>query len=120
MRLEQVLFSQGFGTRHECRGLVALGHVEINGITHTDPDEDVPVEGLIFSVDGVKWPYFDKVVIALNKPAGFECSQKPIHHPSVMTLLPAPLRVRGLQPVGRNPISKVAEFQHWYYHNAGY
>lgn len=101
MRLEQVLFSQGFGTRHECRGLVALGHVEINGITHTDPDEDVPVEGLFFSVDGVKWPYFDKVVIALNKPAGFECSQKPIHHPSVMTLLPAPLRVRGLQPVGR-------------------
>ena len=25
MRLEQILFSQGFGTRHECRGLIALG-----------------------------------------------------------------------------------------------
>jgi 16S rRNA pseudouridine516 synthase len=26
---------------------------------------------------------------------------KPRHHPSVMSLLPLPLRVRGLQPVGR-------------------
>jgi 16S rRNA pseudouridine516 synthase len=26
---------------------------------------------------------------------------KPRHHPSVMSLLPAPLRTRGLQPVGR-------------------
>lgn len=101
MRLEQVLFSQGFGTRHECRGLIALGRVEIHGTAHTDPDEEVVSDGLIFTVDGVQWPYFDKTVVALHKPAGFECSQKPIHHPSVMTLLPSPLRVRGLQPVGR-------------------
>ncbi|MCI5896018.1 MAG: pseudouridine synthase [Candidatus Aphodousia sp.] len=101
MRLEQVLFSQGFGTRHECRGLIVLGRVEIDGASHTDPDEEVVPEGLIFTVDGVQWPYFDKTVVALHKPAGFECSQKPIYHPSVMTLLPSPLRVRGLQPVGR-------------------
>ena len=99
MRLEQVLFSQGFGTRHECRGLIVLGRVEIDGAAHTDPDEEVVPEGLIFTVDGVQWPYFDKTVVALHKPAGFECSQKPIYHPSVMTLLPSPLRVRGLQPV---------------------
>jgi 16S rRNA pseudouridine516 synthase len=37
----------------------------------------------------------------LHKPAGYECSQKPRHHPSVMSLLPAPLRTRGVQPVGR-------------------
>jgi 16S rRNA pseudouridine516 synthase len=37
----------------------------------------------------------------LHKPAGYECSQKPRHHPSVMSLLPAPLRRRGVQPVGR-------------------
>ena len=28
-------------------------------------------------------------------------SQKPKHHPSVLSLLPAPLRTRGVQPVGR-------------------
>ena len=37
----------------------------------------------------------------MNKPAGYECSQKPIHHPSIMQLLPPPLRCRGVQPVGR-------------------
>lgn len=101
MRLEQVMFSQGFGTRHECRGMILQGRVQIGGIVHDDPDEMVDVEALTFTVDGKDWPYFEKAIVALHKPSGFECSQKPIHHPSVMTLLPAPLRVRGVQPVGR-------------------
>ena len=37
----------------------------------------------------------------MNKPAGYECSQKPRHHPSVYALLPAPLRRRGVQAIGR-------------------
>lgn len=101
MRLEQVLFSQGFGTRHECRGMILQSRVQIAGEVHSDPDENIDVEGLVFCVDNKPWPYFEKAVVALHKPSGFECSQKPIHHPSVMTLLPAPLRVRGIQPVGR-------------------
>jgi 16S rRNA pseudouridine516 synthase len=101
MRLEQVLFSQGFGTRHECRGMILQSRVQIADVVHQDPDEDVDVESLVFTVDGKSWPYFEKAVVALHKPSGYECSQKPIHHPSVMTLLPAPLRVRGIQPVGR-------------------
>jgi 16S rRNA pseudouridine516 synthase len=75
--------------------------VQIADVVHQDPDEDVDVESLVFTVDGKSWPYFEKAVVALHKPSGYECSQKPIHHPSVMTLLPAPLRVRGIQPVGR-------------------
>ena len=101
MRLEQVLFSQGFGTRHECRGMILQSRVQIEEVIYQDPDEDVDVDGLVFCVDGKPWPYFEKAVVALHKPSGYECSQKPIHHPSVMTLLPAPLRVRGIQPVGR-------------------
>ena len=101
MRLEQVLFSQGFGTRHECRGLISLGRVTFEGNTVTDPDEDVDPVGRSFTVDGRSWPYYEKALVLLNKPENYECSQKPIHHPSVMTLLPPPLRVRGLQPVGR-------------------
>ena len=60
----------------------------------------IPV-GRSFTVDGKSWPYYEKALVLLNKPENYECSQKPIHHPSVMTLLPPPLRVRGLQPVGR-------------------
>ena len=39
--------------------------------------------------------------IVMNKPAGYECSQKPRHHASVYSLLPAPLRQRGVQAIGR-------------------
>lgn len=101
MRLEQILFTQGFGTRHECRGLIVNGHVTINQTVVEDPQSDFDVNGLVFSVDGENWPYVEKAIIAMNKPAGYECSRKPLHHPSVLSLLPAPLRNRGVQPVGR-------------------
>ena len=101
MRLEQILFTQGFGTRHECRGLILNGHVTINQTVVEDPQSDFDVNGLVFSVDGVNWPYVEKAIIAMNKPTGYECSRKPLHHPSVLSLLPAPLRNRGVQPVGR-------------------
>ena len=49
----------------------------------------------------MQWPVSDNVLIAMNKPTGYECSLKPSAHPSVMNLLPGPLRTRGVQPVGR-------------------
>lgn len=101
MNLENILFTQGFGSRRECRALVLSGRVMFHGKHCSDPEEDFETEGMIFSVDGRQWPYRDKAVIAMNKPAGYECSQKPVHHPSVMRLLPAPLVARGVQPVGR-------------------
>lgn len=101
MKLSQVLFSQGFGARRECEGLILGGHVTIEAKVCDDPFADVGTEGLVFSVRGQRWPYREKALVLLNKPAGYECSQKPKHHPSVMSLLPLPLRVRGLQPVGR-------------------
>ena len=101
MRLSQVLFSQGFGARRECAGLIAGGHVTLDGAVCDDPFFEVDTDGLVFGVRGAMWPFHAKALIVLNKPAGYECSQKPKHHPSVLRLLPLPLRVRGLQPVGR-------------------
>ena len=101
MKLSQVLFSQGFGARRECEGLIVSGHVAVNGVVCDDPWHEVDPAGLVFTVRGEAWPYHAKALVLLHKPAGYECSQKPKHHPSVMSLLPPPLRVRGLQPVGR-------------------
>jgi 16S rRNA pseudouridine516 synthase len=77
------------------------GQVAIGGRVCEDPEEDFPTEGLVFSVEGREWPFHAKALVVLHKPAHYECSMKPRHHPSVMSLLPAPLRTRGLQPVGR-------------------
>lgn len=101
MNLNKLLQSQGFGTRRESRSLILSGRVRVGGQEITDTEADVKAEGLIFSVDGQDWQYREKVYVMLHKPAGYECSQKPKHHPSVLSLLPAPLRNRGLQTVGR-------------------
>ncbi len=101
VRLAQALFTQGFGTRRECEALVLHGLVEHAGRVVDDPGAELPADGLVLRVQGQDWPYFAKALVMLHKPAGYECSQKPRHHPSVMTLLPPPLRRRNVQPVGR-------------------
>lgn len=101
MQAAQLLYSQGFGTRRECAGLIAHGLLEIDGRVVEDPGEVVAPEGLVFRVRGETWRYQARAVLMLHKPTGHECSRKPRHHPSVLSLLPAPLRLRDVQPVGR-------------------
>ncbi len=101
MRWSQVLFSQGFGTRRECEALLLAGRVRHAGRLVEDPDEDVDTTALEFEVEGRAWPYAESALILLHKPAGYECSQRPGASPGVMTLLPPPLRQRGVQSVGR-------------------
>jgi 16S rRNA pseudouridine516 synthase len=101
VKLSQILFSQGFGPRRECEGLIVSGHVTLNGVPCNDPFFDVDPLGAVFTVRGAAWPYREKALILLNKPAGYECSQKPKHHPSIYSLLPPPLRRRDVQAVGR-------------------
>ena len=108
MRLEDILFSQGFGTRRVCAGLVQQGYVSANGEVQEDPGVFFDPENLKFKVQGTEWPYFDRAYLMLHKPMGTECSQKPSTWPSIYTLLPSPLRLRpqkaavqGVQAVGR-------------------
>jgi 16S rRNA pseudouridine516 synthase len=107
MNLQEILFSQGFGTRRVCAGLVQQGLVSVNGQRCSDTLAEFDTEGLTFAVQGTAWPYQERAYLALHKPGGFECSQKPGMYPSVYTLLPGPLRMRGggaaagVQAVGR-------------------
>jgi 16S rRNA pseudouridine516 synthase len=102
MDLETLLFSQGFGSRRQCRGMIAEGRLSIGGEVRTDPNADIPLTpSPEFEVDGARWTYREKAYIALNKPAGYECSRDPQHHLSVFHLLPPQLAERGVQSVGR-------------------
>ena len=100
-RLAQILFSQGFGTRRHCAASIADGQVQIDGVTHDDAHAALPIDGLVLGVRGQSWPYHAKALVLLHKPADYECSAKPRHYPSILSLLPAPLRERGVQAVGR-------------------
>ena len=115
MQLQDILYSQGFGTRRVCAGLIQQGLVHVYEsssplvpVKHTQAATEFIADGLRFQVQGVDWPYADKAYILLNKPSGTECSQKPSTYPSIYTLLPSPLRLRpqkgavqGVQAVGR-------------------
>ena len=101
MELERLLRSQGFGSRVECRMLVVQGRVNVDGKVCADPFEHFEPAGLSFAVDGVLWNYREFAYLAMSKPAGYECSRRPQHYPSVYSLLPQPLATRGVQTVGR-------------------
>lgn len=115
MQLQDILYSQGFGTRRVCAGLIQQGHVQVyEGNTALTPVEcsqaamEFEADGLRFRVQGEDWAYHEKAYLMLHKPAGTECSQKPSTWPSIYTLLPSPLRLRpnkasvqGVQAIGR-------------------
>jgi 16S rRNA pseudouridine516 synthase len=108
LELQEILYSQGFGTRRVCAGLVQQGHVRVDGALQSDAGGLFQPDGLHFTVQGTPWTYHERAYVMLHKPAGTECSQKPSTWPSVYTLLPAPLRqrpqkgpVQGVQAVGR-------------------
>ena len=115
MQLQDILYTQGFGTRRVCAGLIQQGLVQIYQeneplalVTITQAAMEVEATGLRFRVRGEDWPYAEKAYILLHKPVATECSQKPSTYPSIYTLLPAPLRqrpqkgaVQGVQAVGR-------------------
>lgn len=105
--LQNILFSQGFGTRRVCAGLIQQGLVSVAQGKVFDPSAEFESTDLQFTVQGTHWQYFEKAYLMLHKPSGHECSQKPSMYPSIYTLLPAPIRQRGggaaagVQAVGR-------------------
>jgi 16S rRNA pseudouridine516 synthase len=101
LSLDRILQSQGFGTRKYCRALIEDGDVAVNGEIVDNYKASVETENLVLTVFDEEWRYRPQVYIALHKPANFECSRKPSHHPGVLTLLPEQFTWREVQPVGR-------------------
>ena len=101
MILEKMLQSQGFGSRKNCQNLIKNGAVQIQGEMVSDPKLKLKLDQLEFTVSGQTYQYREKVYIALNKPAGYECSHQATHHFSVFELFDQVLLERGLQCVGR-------------------
>jgi 16S rRNA pseudouridine516 synthase len=101
LSFDRILQSQGFGTRKYCRELIEDGEVSINGEVVRNYKTAIETDGLCLSIFDEEWQYRERVYLALHKPANFECSRKPSHHPGVLTLLPEQFGWREVQPVGR-------------------
>jgi len=77
MQLQEILYSQGFGTRRVCAGLIQQGLVQVyandtldNPTVCKEAAAEFDAIGLRFKVQGNDWPYFEKAYVLLNKPTG--------------------------------------------------
>jgi len=82
MQLQDLLFSQGFGTRRICQGLIQHGLIEIGSMgassVCSDPWQSFEVRtGFPYVVQSQQWYFWDRAYVMLHKPSGTECSQKP-------------------------------------------
>ncbi len=101
LSLDKILQSQGVGPRSLCRAVIARGDVSVGGRVVDDYKAPFETAGLSFDYAGETWLYREKVYLALNKPAGYECSRNPGAHLPILSLLPERFENRGVQPVGR-------------------
>lgn len=103
MELYRLMQQQGFGSRKECRKLVEHGLVELDGAVVDDYRLEIDpaaIDELV--IDGEPWEILMlPLYILLHKPAGYETSHKPMHNPSVFTLLPWQFSQLGIAAVGR-------------------
>jgi 16S rRNA pseudouridine516 synthase len=99
--LLKVLQEQGLGSRKLCLAMIDAGEVFVAGEVCTAATQRVNPADVSFLYEGELCRCLDLVLIALHKPLGYECSTKPTYHPSVLDLIPAQFRARGVQPIGR-------------------
>jgi 23S rRNA pseudouridine2605 synthase len=99
MRLAKYLASAGVASRRASEEIVRSGRVTVGGETVTDPARDVgPGDGVALDEVPVEQPA-ERVVYALNKPAGVLSTARDTHgRPTVVSLVAAAAR---LYPVGR-------------------
>lgn len=98
MRLDKAAALAGL-TRSEARKAIAAGRVWVDGAPARDCA--MQVEAARVSVDGAPVQAPGEVTIMVNKPAGVLTATEDRRAPTVVDLLPEPLRRRGLGPVGR-------------------
>jgi 23S rRNA pseudouridine2605 synthase len=99
MRLGKYLATAGVASRRASEEIVRAGRVTVDGQTITDPARDVTPEQVI-NVDGRRVSTaHERVVYALNKPAGVvSTARDPQGRPTVVTMVP---QTERLYPVGR-------------------
>lgn len=101
MKLVKIIQSQGYGSRKECEVLIKKGRISCNGAIEKNPKADIDPVNSKITVNRQRLTYRERVVIALNKPAGYECSHKPQAHKPIFDLLTQQLLNRKVEPAGR-------------------
>jgi len=100
-RLDKFLCDSGAGTRSQVKLLLKAGRVTVNGKPERDAGAKIDPAVHVICLDGERLGGWQRMVVMLNKPAGYVTATEDAAERTVMELLPPELRHLDLKPVGR-------------------
>ncbi len=100
-RLDKFLCDSGAGTRSQVKAILKAGRVTVDGTTERDNGRKIDPATQQIALDGEVLGGKRRLVVMLNKPAGFVTATEDPVERTVMELLPEGMKHLGLKPVGR-------------------
>ena len=100
-RLDKFLCDCGVGTRSQVKTILKSGAVTVDGVVERDNSRKVDPQIQVICYQGESLGKTGRVVVMLNKPAGFVTATEDARERTVMELLPAQYRHLELKPIGR-------------------
>ncbi len=100
-RLDKFLTGAGVASRSQVKQILKFGRVTVDGIPVKDGSMKIDPERQQIALDGEVLGGKRRMLVMMNKPAGFVTSTEDPRDRTVMELLPAQWRSQELKPVGR-------------------
>lgn len=100
-RLDKFLCDSGVGTRSQVKVILKSGRVTVDGKPEKDPGRKIDSKLQKIALDGDLLGGMRRVVLMLNKPAGFVTATEDPVEKTVMELIPAQWKHLDTKPVGR-------------------
>ena len=100
-RLDKFLCDSGVGTRSQVKAMVKAGRVTVDGKTERDSGRKIDPNVNVVMLDSERLGGKRRIVLMLNKPAGFVTATEDAAERTVMELLPEAYKHLDLKPVGR-------------------
>ena len=101
VRLDKFLCDCGVGTRSQVKEILKTGAVTVDGAPERDSGRKLDPEKQTVALRGEPLNRQGRVVLMLNKPAGYVTATEDKRDQTVMELLPARYHHLDLKPVGR-------------------
>ena len=100
-RLDKFLCDSGVGTRSQVKAILKAGRITVDGKPEKDSARKIDPATQVVCLDGEVLGGKRRVVLMLNKPAGFVTATEDKNDRTVMELLPDGYKHLDLKPVGR-------------------
>ena len=101
IRLDKFLCDSGAGTRSQVKDILKAGRVTVDGKPEKDGSRKIDPQSQSVTLDGEPLGGERRLVVMLNKPAGFVTATEDAQQKTVMELLPKEWAHLDLKPVGR-------------------